>query len=138
MKQIKVPKTSNIYYDSADAERGNLLLQAGYTGFKAKKNINAGISYVKGFDIVVDSGGPYGQNAMDEVQGYTWKTDPDDSSKFIEEPIEINNHFVDSLRYAVVTEHMYNRNFGTASLSLSVDEALKKSGILVPENDTGM
>ena len=71
MKQIKVPKTSNIYYDSADAERGNLLLQAGYTGFKAKKNINAGISYVKGFDIVVDSGGPYGQNAMDEVQGYT-------------------------------------------------------------------
>ena len=138
MKQIKVPKTSNIYYDSADAERGNLLLQAGYTGFKAKKNINSGISYVKGFDIVVDSGGPYGQNAMDEVQGYTWKTDPDDSSKFIEEPIEINNHFVDSLRYGVVTEHMYNRNFGTASLSLSVDEAMKKSGILVPEDNTGM
>ena len=44
----------------------------------------------------------------------------------------------DSMRYAVVTEHMYNRNFGTASLSLSVDEALKKSGILVPEDNTGM
>lgn len=104
MKQIKVPKTSNIYYDSADAERGNLLLQAGYTGFKAKKNINAGISYVKGFDIVVDSGGPYGQNAMDEVQGYTWQTDPDDSSKFIEEPIEINNHFCVTGDTTVITD----------------------------------
>lgn len=104
LKQAKVPKTANIYYDSADAERGNLLLQAGYTGFKAKKNIVAGISYVKGFDIVVDSGGPFGQNAMDEVQGYTWQTDPDDSSKFIEEPIEINNHFCVTGDTTVITD----------------------------------
>ncbi len=59
---------------------------------------------MKGFDIVVDSGGPYGQNAMDEVQGYTWKTDPDDSSKFIEEPIEINNHFCVTGDTTVITD----------------------------------
>lgn len=93
MEDSKVPKTANVYYDSADAERGSLLLQAGFTGFKAKKNINAGISFVKGFEIIVDSMGPYGQCAMDEVQAYTWQTDPNDSSKFIEKPIEINNHF---------------------------------------------
>ena len=93
MEDNKISKVSNIYYDSADAERGSLLLQAGFTGFKAKKNINAGISYVKGFEIIVDSMGPFGEDAMNEIQAYTWQTDPDDSSKFIEKPIEINNHF---------------------------------------------
>ena len=41
---------------------------------------------------------------MDEVQGYTWKTDPDDSSKFIEEPIEINNHFCVTGDTTVITD----------------------------------
>lgn len=70
-------------------------MQKGYTGFKAKKNKNAGISYVKGFDIIVDSQGEYAQPAMDEVKSYAWQTDPDDSSKFIEEAEEGNDHFCD-------------------------------------------
>lgn len=35
----------------------------------------------------------------------------------------------DALRYAVVTEHMYNRNFATASLDLSIEDKLRKGGI---------
>lgn len=68
MDDEKISKVANIYYDSADAERGSLLLQRGYTGFKAKKDKLAGISFVKGFDIIVDSQGKYAQDAMDEVK----------------------------------------------------------------------
>lgn len=134
MESIKVPKSSNIYYDSADAERGSLLLQAGYTGFKAKKNINAGISYTNGFEIIVDSMGPYGQFAMDEIKSYTWKTDPNDSSKFIEKPNDENNHFCDAMRYAIVTEHMYNRNFSSTTIDLDINDRLRKGGIYMPES----
>jgi hypothetical protein len=38
------------------------LLQRGYTGFKAKKDILAGISYVKGFEIIVDSQGEFAED----------------------------------------------------------------------------
>lgn len=70
---------------------------------------------------------------MDEVKAFTWKTDPDDSSKFIEEPEEGNEHFCDSLRYPIVTEHMYYRNFGVTSFDFdSVDDKLRKSGIYIP------
>lgn len=131
MEDSKISKTANIYYDSADAERGSLLMQAGFTAFKAKKNINAGISFVKGFEVVVDSQGEFGQNAMDEIKAYTWETDPDDSSKFIEKPVGGYDHFADSCRYAIVTEHAYNRNFATASLDLSIDDALRKGGVFL-------
>lgn len=133
LDNTKVLKSSNIYYDSADAERGSLLLQRGYTGFKAKKNINAGISFVNGFEIIVDSMGPYGQFAMDEIKAYTWKTDSQDSSKFIEKPIDENNHFCDALRYAIVTEHMYNRKFSSSTMDMSVEERLRKGGVYSPD-----
>lgn len=133
MEDSKISKTANIYYDSADAERGSLLMQAGFTAFKARKNINAGISFVKGFEVIVDSQGEFGQSAMDEIKAYTWETDPDDSSKFIEKPVGGYDHFADSCRYAIVTEHAYNRNFATASLDLSIDDALRKGGIYLGE-----
>lgn len=135
MEDSKISKVQNIYYDSADAERGNLLLNQGYTGFKAKKDINAGISYVKGFDIIVDSQGEFAQDAMDEIKSYAWQTDPDDSSKFIEKPEEGNDHFCDQLRYQIVTDHMYNRNYGVASLDFdSINDRLRKSGIYIQED----
>lgn len=134
MDSLKISKTQNIYYDSADAERGSLLLQRGYTGFKAKKDILAGISYVKGFDIIVDSQGEFAEDQMNEVKAFAWQTDPDDSSKFIEKPEEGNEHFCDALRYPIVTEHMYNRNYGVASFDMdSVEDRLRKGGIYMPE-----
>lgn len=133
---LKISKLSNIYYDSADAERGSLLLQRGFTAFKAKKNIVAGISYVKGFEIIADSEGEFAQDFMDEAQAYTWQTDPDDSSKFIEEPIETNNHGMDAMRYAITTENMIQRQITAAALDMSVDETLRKSGIYFGDDST--
>jgi phage terminase large subunit len=113
-----------------------LLLQRGYTGFKAKKDINAGISYVKGFDIIVDSQGEFAEDAMNEVKSFAWQTDPDDSSKFIEKPEEGNDHFCDTIRYGIVTEHMYNRNYGVASFDFdSVEDKLRKGGIFIPTQE---
>lgn len=128
---LHISKIANIYYDSADAERGSLLLQRGYTAFKARKNINAGISFVKGFEIIADSEGEFAQPFMDEAQAYTWKTDPDDSSKFIEEAIETNNHAMDAMRYSITSENAYDRQIMAGSLDMNVDETLRKSGVYI-------
>lgn len=91
---------------------------------------------MKGFDIIVDSQGEFAQFAMDEIKSYAWQTDPDDSSKFIEEPEEGNDHFADALRYAITTEHVYNRKFGVTSLDFdSINDKLRKSGIYFPDED---
>ena len=137
MDSLKISKMSSIYYDSADAERGDLLLKRNYTGFKAKKDILAGISYVKGFEIIVDSQGEFAEDQMNEVRAFAWQTDPDDSSKFIEKPEEGNEHFCDSLRYQIVTEHVYDRNFSVASFdAYDIEEKLRKSGIYMGEDGT--
>lgn len=124
-----IPKGSSIFYDPSNPERAMELMKAGYAGFKATRNINAGISFVNGFDIVIDSMGPYAQMAIDEVQAYTWQTDPNDSGKFIEKPTQGDDHFCDAMRYAVVTNYTHDSTLMVGKLDVNIDEALRKSGV---------
>jgi PBSX family phage terminase large subunit len=92
MKKIGINSSNEIYYDSAEADRGAELLNAGFTAYKAMKNIKAGISYLQGLKVVFDDSGDYGEVASKEILAYTWQKDPDDQDKYLDEPIETDNH----------------------------------------------
>lgn len=61
MRELGINSNNEIYYDSAEADRGADLLNAGFTAHKAFKNIKAGISYLQGLKIIFDDGGKYGE-----------------------------------------------------------------------------
>lgn len=106
MRQLGITSAYDIYYDNAEADRGNELLKAGFSAHKAIKNIKAGISHVQGCKIVFDDSGKYGDMGAKEIVGYTWKKDPANQDKYIDEPIDENNHACDAMRYALFTRHM--------------------------------
>lgn len=109
MKRHKIPLDSEIYCDPSSAERIARLIEAGYDNVrKGHRDIGAGISHMRTKDIIGSNSGSNGEMFTMEVAGYSYKTDPDDSSKFIEEPEEGNEHALDALRYAVVTHDKFS------------------------------
>jgi phage terminase large subunit len=43
-------------------------------------------------------------NLLNELKNYKWKTDKDGNIKPTEEPVKLNDHALDALRYAVFTK----------------------------------
>lgn len=119
MKSIGINATNEIYYDSAEADRGAELLSAGFIAYKAMKNIKAGISYCQSIPIIFDDSGETGDRASKEILGYTWEKDPDNQDKYIDEPIETDNHVADALRYAAFTRHLRSVEVSTGKLELN-------------------
>jgi len=120
MREIHVNPSAPIYCDSASPERINLLYKYGFTGaVKAlSKDIDAGITCLQSRSIVIDVAGPYGAVFSFELGGYTYMPDPMDSSKFLEhQVIDINNHAMDAMRYAIFSHFLYGREFSVGSFS---------------------
>ena len=113
------------YCDHASPERINRLVESGYDNCrKAHKDMSAGISHMRTKDILGSNSGSNGEVFTIEVMGYSYETDPDDSSKFIEKPEEGNEHILDALRYAIVTHDRYSE-FSVGPLELTtVDDML--------------
>ena len=124
MKDLGINSSHEIYYDSAEADRGAELINAGFTAYKAMKNIKAGISYCQSLKIIFDDGGKYGEVASKEILAYTWEKDPDDQEKYIDEPIETDNHVADAMRYALHTKHIRSTDVSTGKLDLNADEKM--------------
>ncbi len=113
MHAINLKPNAPIYCDSASPERIELLAHLGFPlAIKAMKEINAGITCLQGRHIIIDNSGPFGAKFSDELGGYTYQPDPMDSSRFIEgKPIDVNNHIMDAMRYAIYTQYMRQREF---------------------------
>lgn len=104
MKSRKINLGAAIYCDYASPERIQRFIEAGFDNSrKANKEVSAGISHVRTKMIVGSNSGTNGEMFAKEVAGYAYKQDPNDSSKFIESPEEGNEHILDALRYAIVS-----------------------------------
>lgn len=88
MKRIGITSSNMIYCDSAEADRINDLSLAGFCPNKANKNKHAGITWLKGQRVVIDSTGENGEIARSEINSYSWAKDPDDPRIFLDEPEE--------------------------------------------------
>lgn len=85
-----------IYADSAEPDRIEELYQMNLNVEKAEKDVDLGIDCVKGFKLhIVKSSA----NLLDEIRRYRWKKDRE--GKILDEPVKVNDHALDALRYGV-------------------------------------
>ena len=58
------------------------------------------IQYIRYFDVCY-----IGENIGEEQEGYRWKVDPKDKTKYMDEPQEFDDHLMDACNYAI-TNHL--------------------------------
>lgn len=67
----------------------------------ADKDVWAGIQKIKSMPLYITENSI---NLLHELKTYKWKTDKDGIIKPTEEPVKVNDHALDALRYAVFTK----------------------------------
>lgn len=97
----KVPDPySEIYCDAAEPKTIEELYRQGLNVKPADKDVYAGIMKVKSLPLFVTSSSI---NLIHELKKYKWKTDM--NGKVIDkEPVKMDDHLVDAMRYAVFTK----------------------------------
>lgn len=93
------------YRLTADSSEPSRIKEFKQNGFKAipavkgKDSVLRGIDFLRTKKIYVS---PQCQNFINEIRGYKYREDK--NGNVLEEPVDINNHLLDSLRYAI--EHL--------------------------------
>ncbi len=89
-----------IFADSAEPQRIEELLRAGISVRPTIKDgkVKLGIDLMKTYKIHVTKDSVNGQK---EIRSYSWKTDRD--GKVLDDPVKVNDHWLDATRYAVYT-----------------------------------
>lgn len=75
-----------------DIRRGGLNIRPSY---KSKNSVKDSIDFLKKHKIYIDKGST---DLIKEMRMYKWKVHSD--GRILDEPVDINNHLVDALRYA--------------------------------------
>lgn len=100
-KAIDLSKSGEIYCDAAEPKTIEELFRAGYNVMPADKDVWAGIQKIKSMPLYITENSI---NLLQELKNYKWKTDKDGTIKPTEEPVKLNDHALDALRYAVFTK----------------------------------
>ena len=87
-----------VYADAAEPKSIEEIKRYGINILPAEKDVWAGILRVKSMPLNFTS---YSHNLQSEASSYKWKKDKNDN--VLEEPIKINDHLLDAMRYAVFT-----------------------------------
>ena len=97
LNKYGIPDTP-IYADTAEPDRIQEFKEADLLVYPAKKDVIAGINTVKTYKIYIH---PQCVNLIKEVEEYKYKEDR--NGEPMEEPVGVNDHLLDALRYAVYT-----------------------------------
>lgn len=93
-------RKERITADSAEPKSIDELYDLGLKGIsgarKGKDSINNGIQFIQGYKIIIH---PRCVNFLTEISNYTWAKDKFD--KPINKPIDMFNHLMDAMRYAL-------------------------------------
>jgi len=100
-----------MYADSAEPDRIEQIRKAGYNVHPAKKDVAAGIDYVKSLNLVITSSS---SNVIGEIRTYKYMERKDGS--VIDEPVPFNDHALDALRYALFTRYFNNTQVKSDSI----------------------
>lgn len=95
---------NTIYADHQPANQ-NIIRSKGYKVINAWKDIEDGISFCRMFNLHITE---QSKNLLREIVGYHYKTD--NNNNVINEPIDLDNHAMDSMRYAIYS-HLKNKVF---------------------------
>ena len=106
-EQLGLDKRDEIFADSSEPKSIEEIYRMGWN-IKGKKKfeINYGIDLIRRYKLHVTKDSP---NAIKELESYKYVEDRNGNPT--NKPLDLNNHFADSLRYSVV--HKLGRaNFG--------------------------
>lgn len=98
-----------IYYDAAEPKSGEEMKRLGMyvkPAIKGTGSINAGISLLKEFDIVVSQ---ESKNIIKEYHNYYWEQLKDGT--IINKPVDRFNHAMDAIRYGVYSQYSKRSDF---------------------------
>ncbi|UFH60471.1 PBSX family phage terminase large subunit [Sulfurovum mangrovi] len=99
MKRDGIKTDSIIYADSANPDKIQTIVNAGYRRCKpAKKDVLAGIDHIKSKKLYVTADSI---NLIKELESYSWKLDK--NGEAMEVPAKLFDDALDALRYAVFT-----------------------------------
>lgn len=112
-KKKKYSQLVNIYADPSEPMFINKLNQMGLNVLQARNEVMPGINFVYSMFEIQKDGKPRifislnCGNLIDEINSYRY-AEPKEEKDAKEEPLKIDNHLVDSLRYALYT-HLEGR-----------------------------
>ena len=99
--QIGMTFTGEIFCDAAEPKTIEEMARARYNVKPADKDVWGGIQKVKGMPLYITENSV---NLLKEIKNYKWKVDKDGVVKPDEEPVKINDHAMDAMRYAIFTK----------------------------------
>lgn len=100
-KSVDMSKSMEIFCDNAEPKTIEEIFRYGYNVKPAEKDVWAGIQKIKSMPLYITR---RSNNLIAEIKNYKWKTDKDGVIKPTEEPVKMNDHALDALRYAVFTK----------------------------------
>ena len=104
MEKIVENKTKTIFGDSAEPKTITEISRAGFNIKSSDKAVKKGIDKLKSLVLVIDK---KSVNLLKELKSYRWKQDKD--GRTLDEPVKINDHLIDAMRYAIFT-HLKSDN----------------------------
>lgn len=108
----KINPNSEIYGDSARPDTIEEIYQSGFNMqpcVKGPGSIKAGIDWIKRHKVFVH---PESLNLIKELRSYKWKVDKNE--KTLDEPVDLNNHLLDALRYAMTSRMGVQQSYEVA------------------------
>jgi phage terminase large subunit len=98
MGLLGINRISYIYSDSAEPQRIEELRRSNFNAKSANKDVLKGIDTMKSRRIFITK---RSLNIIKEIRSYRWK---EKDGKPLDEPVKVNDHAMDSIRYAVHTK----------------------------------
>lgn len=91
-------KRTLIYSDSAEPKTIEEINRAGFKAVPSDKDVTEGIRKVKSMPLYITK---RSANILKEIKSYKWKKDKNE--RVLDEPVKLNDHSMDAIRYAVFT-----------------------------------
>jgi phage terminase large subunit len=99
LKQLVSPYDP-IYCDAAEPQRIEEIKRAGFKALPANKDVKAGIDFIKSRKLFIHQGSV---NLLKEIKSYKFKVNKNKVGNTPEEPLKLNDHACDAMRYAAIS-----------------------------------
>ena len=99
LKQLVSPYDP-IYCDAAEPARIEEIKRAGFKAIAANKDVKAGIDFIKSRKLFIHQGSV---NLLKEIKSYKFKVNKNKVGNTPEEPLKLNDHAMDAMRYAAIS-----------------------------------
>jgi len=99
LKQL-LKQGDKVFADAAEPQRIEEIRRAGINITAANKNVKDGIDFIKSRKLFIHQGSA---NLLKEIKSYKYKNKGQKVTNEPEEPLKLNDHAMDAMRYAAIS-----------------------------------